>query len=144
MLPAGWSIVVYELLELLTNYGIRCQWSADDSVILTREKFENILCVIVQTEFGLVKGWCSTIGVNISPSRTTIVPFTKRKSLPGLRILTLGGRELQTINEVKYLGFTLDFALFGESSICIWPWPKLQKHSWSPIFWQVNPIFGSQ
>lgn len=47
----------------------------------------------------------STVALNINSSKTTIVPFTKRSSLPELRTLTLSGRE------AKYLGLNLDSTL---------------------------------
>ncbi len=109
--PLLWSLVVDELLELLTNNGIRCQGYADDIVIVARGKFENTLCDIVQRGLNLAKGWCDTVGLNINPLKTTVIPFTKRRSLPGLRILSLGGRELEVSREVKYLGLTLDSTL---------------------------------
>ncbi len=109
--PLLWSLVVDELLELLTNNGIRCQGYADDIVIMARGKFENTLCDIVQRGLSLAKGWCDTVGLSINPQKTTVIPFTKRRSLPGFRILSLGGRELEVSREVKYLGITLDSTL---------------------------------
>lgn len=37
-----------------------------------------------------------------------VIPFTKKKSLPGMKQLKLYGRALETSNDVKYLGVTLD------------------------------------
>ncbi|XP_050339722.1 uncharacterized protein LOC126766064 [Bactrocera neohumeralis] len=109
--PLLWSLVVDELLVLLTNNGIRCQGYADDIVIIARGKFVSTLCDIVQRGLGLAKGWCNSVGLNINPLKTTIVPFTRRRSLPGLRNLTLGGREIEMTNMVKYLGLTLNSTL---------------------------------
>nr|AMS38365.1 hypothetical protein [Bactrocera tryoni] len=109
--PLLWSLVVDDLLALLTDNGIRCQGYADDIVIIARGKYEDTLCDLIQRGLNLAKGWCREVELNINPSKTTVVPFTRRRSLPGLRNLTLGGREIEMTNKVKYLGLTLDSTL---------------------------------
>ncbi|XP_049315637.1 uncharacterized protein LOC125779115 [Bactrocera dorsalis] len=109
--PLLWSLIVDELLELLTSNGIRCLGYADDIVIMARGRFENTLCDIVQRGLNLAKGWCNTVGLNINPAKTTVIPFTKRRSLPGLRSLTIGGTAVEMSKEVKFLGLTLDSQL---------------------------------
>lgn len=47
------NLVVDDLIELLTNNGIRSQGYADDIVILARDKFEYTLC---DRGLGLAKG----------------------------------------------------------------------------------------
>jgi hypothetical protein len=47
-------------------------------------------------------------GLKISPHKTSIVPFTNRKKTEGLGPLLLHGKELKMLEEVKYLGVTLD------------------------------------
>ena len=106
--PLLWSLIEDDLLELLTSNRICCQGYADDIVILASGKFVDTLCDIVQKGLGLAKGWCSGVGLNINPSKTTIIPFTKRRSLPGLKDLSLDDRVLEMAGTVKYLGLTLD------------------------------------
>jgi hypothetical protein len=50
-------------------------------------------------------------GLNISPYKTAIVPFTNRRKTEGLGPLTLHGKELQMLDEVKYLGVISDSKL---------------------------------
>jgi hypothetical protein len=47
----------------------------------------------------------------VSPHKTTIVPFTNRRKVEDLRPLTLHGKELKMLGEVKYLGVILDSKL---------------------------------
>ena len=47
-------------------------------------------------------------GLNISPHKTTIVPFTNRRKIEGLGPLILHGKERTMLDAVKYLGVTLD------------------------------------
>jgi len=51
-------------------------------------------------------GWKE--GLNISPHKTAIVPFTNGKKIEGLGPLILHGKELKILDEVKYLGVILD------------------------------------
>jgi hypothetical protein len=51
----------------------------------------------------LVEKWAVKEGLNISPHKTAIVPFTNRK-IEGLGPPKLHGKDLKMLNEVKYLG----------------------------------------
>jgi hypothetical protein len=59
----------------------------------------------------MVIKWAVKEGLNISPHKTAIVPFTNRRKAEGLGPLTLHGKELQMLGEIKYLGVTLDSKL---------------------------------
>jgi hypothetical protein len=55
--------------------------------------------------------WAVEEGLYISPHKTAIVPFTNRRNIEDLRPLTLHGKELKMLGEVKYLGVILDSKL---------------------------------
>jgi hypothetical protein len=55
--------------------------------------------------------WAIKEGLNISPHKRAIVPFTSRRKIEGLGPPILHGKELQMWDEVKYLGVTLDSKL---------------------------------
>jgi hypothetical protein len=59
----------------------------------------------------MVAKWAVKEGLNISPHKTAIVPFTNKRKLEGLGPLKLHGKELKMLDEVKYLGVTLDSKL---------------------------------
>jgi hypothetical protein len=59
----------------------------------------------------VVDNWTAKEGLNISPHKTAVVPFTNRRKLEGLGPLMLHGKQLQMLDEVKYLGVTLDSKL---------------------------------
>ena len=65
----------------------------------------------MQEALTVVAKWSATEGLNISPQKTAIVPFTNRRKIEGLGPLILQGKELQMLGEVKYLGVTLDSKL---------------------------------
>jgi hypothetical protein len=50
-------------------------------------------------------------GLNISPHKTAIVPFINKRKVGDLRSLTLHGKKLKMLGEVKYLGVILDTKL---------------------------------
>jgi hypothetical protein len=59
----------------------------------------------------VVVRWAVNEGLNINPHKTAMVPFTNRRRREGLGPLKLHGKELQMLDEVKYLGVTLDSKL---------------------------------
>jgi len=65
----------------------------------------------MQEVLNIVVKWAVKEGLNISPHKTAIVPFTSRRRTEGLGPLTLYGKELTMLDRVKYLGVTLDSKL---------------------------------
>jgi hypothetical protein len=62
----------------------------------------------MQEALNVVVKWAVKKGLNISPHKTTIVPFTNRRKTEGLGHFILHGKELEMLDEVKYLGVILD------------------------------------
>jgi hypothetical protein len=62
----------------------------------------------MQKALNVVVKWAAKEGLNISPHKTTIVPFTNKRIIEGLGPLIINGKELKILDEVKYLGVTLD------------------------------------
>jgi len=65
----------------------------------------------MQEALNVVIKWAVKEGLNISPHKTAIVPFTNRRKIEGLGPLILHGKELKMLDEVKYLGVILDSKL---------------------------------
>ena len=105
--PLLWSLVVDDLLENLHLLGFEVIGFADDVVIIVRGKFDNIISERMQNALNYTHSWCIKEGMNINPSKTTIVPFTRRRNT-SLRVLHLDKKPLEFAEEVKYLGLTLD------------------------------------
>lgn len=106
--PLLWSLVVDELLGILTGGGLHCIGYADDIVIIAKGKFEETLCDLIQGGLNQTKEWCKSVGLSVNPAKTTLVPFTRKRRLPRLRNIQFSGVELEWKSEVKYLGVTLD------------------------------------
>ena len=62
----------------------------------------------MQEALNVVVKWAVIEGLNISPHKTSIVPFTNRMNTDGLGPLTLYGKELTMLDMGKYLGVSLD------------------------------------
>lgn len=115
--PLLWSLVVDDLLFLLNDSGFRAQGYADDLVIEIKGKHMDTISDLVQTALGITKGWCNSKGLSINPQKTTIVPFTRKHKIDGLRKPILDGVEIAYSDEAKYLGVTLDRKLNFTSHI---------------------------
>jgi hypothetical protein len=102
---------VDELLGELNKEGYYAVGYADDIAILINGKFPQTVSEVLQTALGLVEQWCDRTGFSINPSKTAVIPFTKKRVLKGLKELTLFGKTIQLPTEVKYLGLTLDKGL---------------------------------
>ncbi|KAL1448474.1 hypothetical protein WDU94_005530 [Cyamophila willieti] len=134
--PLLWSMVVDNLLNLLTTSGYEVIGYADDVVILIRGKYEEVISDLMQNALNQILSWCQTNGLNINPSKTTIVPFTRRHR-PNIKAPTLGGTIIEFSKEVKYLGVTLDSKLNWN--------PHLKKISKKAIAasWTCRRLFGT-
>jgi len=106
-----WNLVVDRLLTITNDLGFSTFGYADDIVIIIQGKFAHTCREIMQEALNVVVKWALKEGLNISPHKTVIVPFTNRSTTEGLGPLTLYGKELTKLDEVKYVGMTLDSKL---------------------------------
>jgi hypothetical protein len=106
--PLLWDLVAEDLLVTLNNQGYYIQGYADDIVILILGKHANMLSELMQSALEIVEGWCLKEKLQVNPSKTSLIPFTNKKNLEGLRFPTFFNKLLKIAGEVKYLGLTLD------------------------------------
>ena len=106
-----WNLVVDRLLTITNDLGFSTFGYADDIVTIVQGKFVHTVREIMQETLNVVVKWAVKEGLNISPHKTAIVPFTNRRNTEGLGPLTLYGKELTVLDEVKYLGVTLNSKL---------------------------------
>jgi hypothetical protein len=106
-----WNLVVDRLLVETNNQGLSTFGYADDIVIIVQGKFAHTVRELMQRALDIVVKWAVKDGLNISPHKTTVVPITKRRKTQDLGTLTVHGKELKVLGEVKYLGVILDSKL---------------------------------
>jgi hypothetical protein len=109
--PLLWNLVAYSLLTATNDVGFSTFGYADNIVIIVQDKFAYNVREIMQKALNVVAKWAVKEGLNISPHKTAIVPFTNRRKLEGIGPLILHGKELKMLDEVMYLGITLDSKL---------------------------------
>jgi hypothetical protein len=105
-----WNLVVDGLLAATNDQGFNTYGYAND-VIIVQGKFAHTVRELLQATLDVVDNWTIKEGPGIRPHKTAIVPFTNRRRLEGLGPLLLNGKRLQMLDEVKYLGVTLDSKL---------------------------------
>jgi hypothetical protein len=108
--PLLWNLV-NGLLAATNDQGFNAYGYAVAIVIIVQGKFAHMVRELMQAALDMVSNWTIQEGLSISPHKTAIVPFTNRRKLEGLGPLLLRGKRLQMLDEVKYLGVTIDSKL---------------------------------
>jgi ribonuclease HI len=105
--PLMWCLVMDRLLAMLRERGYEAIGYADDLTVVIRGIHGPTISDQMQSALNLIWRWCKAEGLNISPSKTTLVPFTRKRSLD-LKPISLNGSNLTLSDQVKYLGVILD------------------------------------
>lgn len=105
--PLLWSILVDDLLVKLNERGFTTVGYADDITVIVSGTHDATVGDQMQNALKLTWEWCEYEGLSINPTKTTIVPFTRRRNL-NLPTLNIKNIEVPFREEVKYLGITLD------------------------------------
>jgi hypothetical protein len=85
-------------LTVTNDLGFSTFGYADDIVIIVQGKFAHTVREIMQEALNVVAKWTVKEGLNISPHKTAIFPFIKRRKIEGLGPLIIHGKELQMLN----------------------------------------------
>jgi hypothetical protein len=103
--------VVDRLFAVLNDQGFKTFGYADDIIIIVQDKFSHTVRVLMQAALNVVDKLTANEGLSFSPHKTAVVSFTNKRKLEGLGPLTLRGMQLHMLQEVKYLGVSLDSKL---------------------------------
>lgn len=115
--PLLWSLLVDDLLAILSVWDIDLQAYADDIVIIVKGNSEEMISNILQEVLNATSQWCAREEMSINPHKMVVVPFTRKRKLDGLIAPTLHGETIQFSKEAKYLGVTLDKTLNWNSHL---------------------------
>ena len=106
--PLLWNLVADGLLRRLnTELAVYSQAFSDDLACLLMGIDIGTLRDIAQRTIQIVDRWTQNKGLNLNPNKTEVVVFTTKKNWH-MRPLTLRGVALKQVDQVKYLGVTLD------------------------------------
>lgn len=109
--PLLWNLVADTLLRELNNKGFPTYGFADDYLILIVGLCISTLFDLMQNALSVVERWCHHVGLSVNPNKTSIVLFSEKRNLSGIRPLRLFGSEINVSSQVKYLGVILDSKL---------------------------------
>jgi hypothetical protein len=106
--PLLWSLVVDGLLWGLNNNGYYTIGYANDIAIQINGKFLQTVSEVLQTQSNSGAREQSCL---INPNKTVIIPFTRMRTIKGIKELIPFNKMIQPSSEVKYLAVTLDKGL---------------------------------
>ena len=81
--PLLWNLVVDRLLTITNDLGFNTFGYVDNTVIEVQGKFAHTVREIIQDALNVVVKRAVKEGLNISPHKTAIVPFTNRRNIEG-------------------------------------------------------------
>ena len=115
--PFLWNLT---LNDLLSNHNLDTsfiQAFADDLSIIVGGIDIPTIRAICQRYLIIIDKWCTTIGVKLSSLKTQAIMFTRKRLWTLDKPLSLKGINIHLVNEVKYLGITLDSKLLWRPHI---------------------------
>lgn len=143
--PLIWCLVIDSLIRRLEQEGFHVVAYADDLAILVSGKFIGTLCERMNRAMKIIEQWCAENNLTVNPSKTTLMRFTNMTSERKLRMspIKLFGREIEKVDEFKYLGIILDPKLNmgahikrteGKALKALWAARAMVKRTWG-----INP-----
>lgn len=108
--PILYNIYTYDLDSSLNNISI-LQY-ADDLLLYTNNSSIETACSTMNDSLILLKRWLDCNGLELSPSKSKIVLFSRKRVHPNVNIVYDNNR-LTVKNDVKFLGVILDSKLSG-------------------------------
>lgn len=75
---------------------------------MVKGKYANTIRDIMNVGLNLINEWSKREGLRINPSKTIIVPFTRKRNLETFKGLKVGSTCVEISDSVKYLGLILD------------------------------------
>jgi ribonuclease HI len=115
--PLLWNVLVDELLKLMDETNVYCQFYADDGTLLFSSATLPRLCTSMQRGLKVVERWCRQNNMSVNPSKTEMVLFTRKRKMDGFRAPRIFGEELKLSDSVKYLGITIDKKLTWKPNV---------------------------
>jgi hypothetical protein len=122
--PLLWSLIIDDLILELNKKGYYTVGYADDIAILINLKFQNTVSEVLQMALGTVQQWCDRTKLYINPKKT-VIPFTRKRNIMGLKEPILFNKRIQLSSEVKYLnnnrqGIDMEKAVFDKANKAFW------------------------
>lgn len=109
--PLLYNVYTYDLDSSVNNSLSILQY-ADDLLLYATGKIIEQVSESLNTTLGALKVWLNNNGLDLSPSKSTVVLFSRKRVLPPVHI-ALNNVPLLVKNQAKFLGVILDSKLTG-------------------------------
>ena len=106
--PLLWVVVVNELLNSMSNSGIKVIAYADDVGVICQGKYPQTLCEIMDNALSILSEWAIICGLGVNPNKTELVLFTRKYKISKLIPPKLNNTNIIFSESAKYLGITFD------------------------------------
>lgn len=109
--PLLWNIVIDSLLNKLTINGkFKVSAYADDlAIIITGHKnLTSAMSSKMNEAMKIVENWCNETGLSVNPDKTVMMKFSKGNKDKALTAIKIYGKNIQRVNNFKYLGIVFD------------------------------------
>lgn len=115
--PLLWLLVINDILVYLDKSRVDVVAYADDVAISISGFCLQTISDLMSNTLAKLSTWAQECGLNVNPSKTELVLFTKKINIGNFRKPKLQGIELQLSNKAKFLGLILDSKLSWASNI---------------------------
>lgn len=108
--PLLWNLTLNEIIKTLNDLHYKTVAYADDVVILITGKTDNLTTIseLMTTALKTLYKWTQNNGLNLNPTKTELVLFTRKTKIPIFRLPILNNTPLTLKDKAKYLGTILD------------------------------------
>ncbi|XP_045488489.1 uncharacterized protein LOC123690043 [Pieris rapae] len=140
--PLLYNIYTHDLENSIGDSVSILQY-ADDLVIYASDKSVSNAEQRISSSLSFLKSWMDANGLDLSPSKSTVVLFTKSRTPPSPTIRYDCDNILPVNNQVKFLGVILDSKLTGQPH-CEFVVGKCERHlnmlrCLSGVWWGAHP-----
>lgn len=111
--PILYNLYAYDLESSINGYANVLQYADDLLLYVSGSSIDNI-CDTLSTALTYLKDWMDINGLSLSPSKSSVVLFSRKRSQSVVNIL-YDDTLLPVKEEVKFLGVKLDSKLTGRS-----------------------------
>lgn len=80
-------------------------------------KFINTLFERMQVAMNIVEEWCKEVDLSVNPDKTASILFTRKLKIDRHRDISVFGKILILVDQVKYLGVILDAKLNWRTNV---------------------------
>ena len=157
-----WIIAFNPAIEIINNHMVEGQGYADDLAAVYGGRKPEVLIARMQEVLDELVEWGESCNLSFNPDKTVAVGFTRARKYTFDQVLTIHGRPVQFVDEVRYLGLFLDKRLnwtahldhklklnkkflhkMSKIARTTWgPKPHLMRWTWTCVV-RPNFIYGS-